>query len=125
MKAYFEYLPLVALLSPVAVVAGQLERPLPLEQLAKRTPFHIREHNVRQARGFPRIQNGQNMRMLKTGGPADFSEEAGDRTRLGKLGTQNLDRDRDAALRVTGKMHRRRRASTDDALDGVASGKEP
>ena len=27
--------------------------------------------------------------------------------------------------KITGKMHRRRRASTDDALDGVASGKEP
>src|SRR5690242_20056427 len=62
--------------------------------------------------------------MLKTGGPTYFLEEPRRCRRLGQLGTQDLDRDGDAALRIASKMHRRRRALTEEALDGIASGEE-
>ncbi len=108
---------------------------LPREPVAERLPFH-EGHDVEEklgdwaigrfgdwTAGDPRIEQGQDVRVLQRGGGADLGEEPLGADHRGQLGAEHLDRHLAVVPQVLGQVHRGHPAMPQLPLDAVAVGK--
>ena len=79
-----------------------VERKLPAlrNRLAEALRFHERHHVVREAAHGARVDQRQQMRMLKPGDDVDLTQETLDADRVRKRLVQHLDRDAPAMLHI-------------------------
>jgi len=91
-----------------------------IETVPQRLPVHewhdVPEEAVRPAR----VEQGQNVRVLKVGRRLDLGEEALGADRRRELGSEHLHGHRPAMLLVAGEIDRRRATRSELALDSIA-----
>ena len=102
------------------VLHGELA--LAREQVADALAFHVGHHVEDLAVRLPRVEEGQDVRMLQVGRGLDFGQEALRADHGGELGPQDLDGDLTVVAEVVRQVHRGHPARAQFAFDGVAVG---
>jgi hypothetical protein len=72
--------------------------------------------------GDPRIEQGEDVRVLQVGGGLDLGEEPLGADHGGQLGPEHLDRDLAVVLQVVGEVHRGHATRAQLAVEAVAVG---
>ena len=94
----------------------------PLEAAAQRLALDERHHVEEQPVGVPRVEQGEDVRVLQRRGEFDLLQEPVGAEHCRELGVQHLDRDLPVVLDVLGEIHRRHPALAELTLDPVAIG---
>ena len=101
-------------------VHGQLV--LAVETRAEALVFRVRHHVEQESVRVARVEEREDVRMLKVGGGLDLREEPARADDCGELGLEHLERDPATVLQVLGEVNRGHATLAELALDAVAAG---
>ena len=87
---------------------------------AKRFAVDVRHDVVEKPAGLARVEQREDVRVLKPGGGLDFLQKPIGTERGRQVGAEHLDRDRAAVADVVREVHRRHAALSELALEHVA-----